>query len=208
MRIIQLFLYAISIAFVSCASIEGQLVKSDLIPELEVTPTTRVSLNGGAQLAFVASDGFFVFNNVEEGVHLIEVLSRDYYFPKVRVAVSGENMAASIHADGTNWNSAGPEMKLPLEIPAKVILDPFTPRPKLTLMALLMGNPMLLMMGGTFALFFFLPKLMEGMDPEELKKIQENRSAQPKMEMPDVSESLANWFAPAAPASASPAKKK
>ncbi|KAJ3025315.1 UNVERIFIED_CONTAM: Diphthamide biosynthesis protein 2 [Siphonaria sp. JEL0065] len=202
-QILRVLILAFTVTFaLSRSPIEGQLVKSELIPELEVTPTTRVILDGGAQVAFVASDGYFVFNDVDDGVHLVEVLSRDYYFPKVRVAVSGNNIAASVHADGTNWNAPGPEMKFPLEIPAKIILDPFTPRPKLSIMGLIMGNPMLLMMGGTMVLFFFLPKMMEGLDPEELKKIQESRANQPKMEMPDVSESLANWFAPTAPAAA------
>ncbi|KAJ3072591.1 hypothetical protein HDU98_003314 [Podochytrium sp. JEL0797] len=195
-------------AVASAGFIEGQLVKSDVLPEVDITPTIRVSLDGGAQFAYVETDGTFVFNQVDDGIHLLEVLSRDYYFPKVRVAVSGNNMFASIHADGTNWNTPGPEMKLPLQIPAKVILDPFMPRPKMSVMGLIMGNPMLLMMGGTFALFFFLPKMIEGMDPEEVKKMQESRSAQPKLEMPDVSESLANWFAPTAPPPASSVNKK
>ncbi|KAJ3133270.1 hypothetical protein HK100_004531 [Physocladia obscura] len=137
-------------------------------------------LDGGAQIAYVQVDGSFVFN-------------------QVRVAVAGSEIFASMHADGTNWNAGGPELTVPLLIPARGIFDPFTPRPKISLWSLVMANPMVLMMGGVLALFFFLPKVMDGMDPEELKKIQESRNTNPqKIEMPDVSEQLANWFAPAA----------
>ncbi|KAJ3084853.1 hypothetical protein HDU99_001929 [Rhizoclosmatium hyalinum] len=213
MRWLDLLTVAVTATFAAASlPIEGQLVRSELLPEFEISPSTRVVLNGGAQTSFVDADGGFFFDNVDDGVHLIEVLSREYYFPKVRVAITGNNMAASMHVDGTNWNSVGPEVKIPLQLSPKVVIDPFMPRPKMTLMSLVMANPMLLMMGGTFALFFFLPKMMEGLDPEELKKMQENRANQPKLEMPDVSESLANWFAPTAPAAAaaaaSPAKKK
>ncbi|KAJ3388708.1 hypothetical protein HDU84_009553 [Entophlyctis sp. JEL0112] len=209
-------------------SLEGKLVGTPQIPgqflslyplppiiknnqELRLSPSTRILLDGGAQTAFVEADGSFVLDEVSDGPHLLQVVSNEYIFVKARVAVAGSEMLATIHVDGTNWNAGGPELKSPLEISVIAIQDPFTPRPKLTLYGLIMANPMLLMMGGMFAMFFFLPKVMENMDPEDLKQMQAARAdmagggASGKLEMPDVSESLANWFAPTSGSSSTPA---
>ncbi|KAJ3229824.1 hypothetical protein HDU81_004986 [Chytriomyces hyalinus] len=188
------------------AVVSGHLVASDLLPETTVTPGTKVILDGGAYVAHVTADGSFSFPDVSDGSHLIEIMSREFMYPKVRVSVAGDDVLAHLHIDGTSWNSPGPVMNLPLEIPGRMKLDPFLPRPKMTIMGMIMGNPMLLMMGGTFVLFYYMPKLLEGMDPEELKKMEDNRKNQPKMEMPDISEGLANWFAPA-PTQPAPKKK-
>ncbi|KAJ1567386.1 hypothetical protein HK405_006154, partial [Cladochytrium tenue] len=46
-------------------------------------------------------------------------------------------------------------------------------------------------------MFFFLPKMMSGMDPETLKEIQDRQQSQRQaLEMPDISQNLANWLAP------------
>ncbi|KAJ3352954.1 hypothetical protein HDU83_007470 [Entophlyctis luteolus] len=189
-------------------SLEGKLVGTPQIPgqflslyplppiiknnqELRLSPSTRILLDGGAQTAFVEADGSFVLDEVSDGPHLLQVVSNEYIFVKARVAVAGSEMLATIHVDGTNWNAGGPELKSPLEISVIAIQDPFTPRPKLTLYGLIMANPMLLMMGGMFAMFFFLPKVMENMDPEDLKQMQAARAdmagggASGKLEMPD-----------------------
>ncbi|KAI8618703.1 hypothetical protein BC830DRAFT_1107423 [Chytriomyces sp. MP71] len=193
-------------SLVASRRIQGHLVASELLPEATLTPNTRVVLDGGAHVSYVRADGFFEFDSVPEGSHLIEVVSQEFMYPKIRIVVSPKSVSAFYHNDGTSWTSLGPAVNLPLEIPARMKLDPFMPRPKMSVWGIVMGNPMLLMMGGTMALFYFLPKMLDGMDPEELKKMQESRSSQPKMEMPDMSESLANWFAPAQPAP-SPKKK-
>jgi ER membrane protein complex subunit 7 len=61
---------------------------------------------------------------------------------------------------------------------------------------------MLLMMGGTVLMVFLMPKIMSGIDPEALKEATERSQAtQPTLEMPDISQGLANWFAPPPPPS-------
>ena len=61
-------------------------------------------------------------------------------------------------------------------------------------------NPMMLMMGFSLIVFFVLPKITGHLDPETLKEIQESQRGKKNvanaMEMPDISQNLANWLTP------------
>ena len=64
------------------------------------------------------------------------------------------------------------------------------------------ANPMMLMMGFSLIMIFALPRMMSNMDPEILKEINEKSKSnaamltQPQLDMPDVSQGLANFFQP------------
>ncbi len=56
---------------------------------------------------------------------------------------------------------------------------------------------MILMSVVPLFLLFLMPKLTEGMDEETLKEMRANRQqVSNNVEMPDVSQKLADWFAP------------
>jgi hypothetical protein len=55
---------------------------------------------------------------------------------------------------------------------------------------------MILITGFSLIMVFVMPKMMENMDPEALKELQQQQANQPKLEMPDVSSYMANMFAP------------
>lgn len=58
---------------------------------------------------------------------------------------------------------------------------------------------MILMSVVPLLLLFLMPKLTEGMDEETLKELRSNRQqVSNNVEMPDVSQKLADWFAPKA----------
>ena len=69
---------------------------------------------------------------------------------------------------------------------------------------MVMGNPMVLMMGVSFLLMMILPKMTDMNDPEMKKQMEDSMSwMKPKQgqsdQMPDVAEMMSNWFGPAAP---------
>ncbi len=69
------------------------------------------------------------------------------------------------------------EIDGPLIIQPLVTLQYFQPRPAFSLWGLISGNPMMLMMVVSMGLMFFLPKMMSGLDPEEMKKLQKDMDA-------------------------------
>ncbi|KAJ3410910.1 hypothetical protein HDV05_003041 [Chytridiales sp. JEL 0842] len=160
-----------------------------------LSPNTKVILNGGQKVAYLEEDGSFSFTNVPSGSHLLEVLANGYVFDKIRVSVMGSTATAYIHLDGTSWTQPGPPVALPLVLPARAKVNFFMKREGFSVLSLFQ-NPMMLMMGGSLLFFFVFPKMLNGMDPEALKELQEKRGTQPKIDMPDVSEKLANFFAP------------
>ncbi len=62
--------------------------------------------------------------------------------------------------------------KYPLEIKAVGPLDFFVPKPTFSYLDML-KNPYMLFMGVMLVISIMMPKMMEGMDPEQLKKMQE-----------------------------------
>lgn len=133
-----------------------------------------VILNAGQKVAFIRPDGYFAFPGVPAGTHLLEVVAPGYFFSPVRVDVSAR-LNGQIQATLT-------ETRRILSEP--LILEPlreeiyFEKREPFSLMGLL-KSPMGLMVGFMAVAVFLLPKLMENIDPEEMKKVQEEMRNQP-----------------------------
>ncbi|KAI9107019.1 hypothetical protein K1719_022547 [Acacia pycnantha] len=119
----------------------------------------KVILNGGQRVTFLRPDGYFSFHNVTAGTHLIEVA--------VRVDVSARN-PGKIHAALTENRRGLSEFVLePLrEEIYYEIREPFS-------VMSIVKSPMGLMMGFMLLVVFVMPKLMENMDPEEMRRAQE-----------------------------------
>ncbi|XP_072963631.1 ER membrane protein complex subunit 7 homolog [Typha angustifolia] len=133
---------------------------------------TKVILNGGQRVTFVRPDGYFSFHNVPAGTHLIEVASMGYFFSPVRVDVSARNPG--------KVQAALTENKRLLN---ELILEPLSEehyyevRQPFSVMSLL-KSPMGMMVGFMLVMVFLMPKLMENIDPEEMKRAQEEMRAQ------------------------------
>ncbi|CAN0877540.1 ER membrane protein complex subunit 7 homolog [Linum grandiflorum] len=140
----------------------------------------KVILNGGQNVTFLRPDGYFSFHNVPAGTHLIEVSAMGYFFSPVRVDVSAR-FPGKIQAALTENRRGLTELVLePLrEEQYYEIREPFSPMS-------IIKSPMGMMIGFMVVVVFLMPKLMENMDPEEMKRAQE--------EMP----SLAKFLQPAA----------
>ncbi|GMI38298.1 hypothetical protein TeGR_g9300 [Tetraparma gracilis] len=130
---------------------------------------TVVSLDGGLQTSVTTAAGEFAFYDVAPGVYIIEALSTTHAFSSVKVQLKEDAM------DAPNCNSymfVGAEKKAVvdcatnLELTALATVNYFEKKPPFNIKGLFM-NPMLLMMLGGGAMMWYMPKMMEGMDPEQ-----------------------------------------
>ncbi|KAF3528302.1 hypothetical protein DY000_02036829, partial [Brassica cretica] len=127
----------------------------------------KVVLNGGQNISFLRPDGYFTFHKVPAGTHLIEVYALGFFFSPVRVDVSARHHG-KVQATLTETRRSLTELVLePLRADQYYELrEPFN------VMAIL-KSPMGLMVGFMVVVVFLMPKLMENIDPEEMKRTQE-----------------------------------
>ncbi|XP_034684357.1 ER membrane protein complex subunit 7 homolog [Vitis riparia] len=131
------------------------------------TSNVKVILNGGQWVTFLRPDGYFSFHNVSAGTHMIEVAAIGYFFSPVRVDVSARN-PGKIQAALTENRKGLTELVLePLRDEQYYeIREPFS-------IMSVVKSPMGLMMGFMLIVMFLMPKLVENMDPEEMRRAQE-----------------------------------
>ncbi|GLT43661.1 hypothetical protein SLA2020_175970 [Shorea laevis] len=127
----------------------------------------KVILNDGQNVTFLRPDGYFSFHNVPAGTHLIEVAAIGHFFSPVRVDVSARN-PGKVQAALTENRKGLSELVLePLrEEQYYEIREPFS-------IVSVVKSPMGLMMGFMLVVVFLMPKLVENMDPEEMRRAQE-----------------------------------
>ncbi|CAG8480137.1 4760_t:CDS:2 [Paraglomus brasilianum] len=211
---LYLALFLISLAVLSSViatdlhTIEGGLVANDILKDVSsLESNTKILINGGQYSALVRKDGKFTIQNVPPGSYLLEVSSRRYLYPRLRVNVDASGVEAFITILGADWpdtvnknvqhsNVNAPKtanaLPYPLELKARAMADYFVPRESFSI-ASVFANPLIIMMGVSVVLLLVMPKMMEGLDPEALKELQENQP-QNSLEMPDISGALANFM--------------
>ncbi|KAI3823529.1 hypothetical protein L1987_04968 [Smallanthus sonchifolius] len=127
----------------------------------------KVILNGGQQVTFLKPDGYFSFHNVPAGTLLIEVDVIGYFFSPVRVDVSARNPGKVQAALTENRRGLNELVLEPLKDEQYYeIREPFN-------IMSIVKSPMGLMIGFMVVVVFLMPKLVENMDPEEIRKAQE-----------------------------------
>ncbi|KAK9079505.1 hypothetical protein SSX86_001177 [Deinandra increscens subsp. villosa] len=132
----------------------------------------KVMLNGGQQVTFLKPDGYFSFHEVPAGTHLIEVDVIGYFFSPVRVDVSARNPGKVQAALTENRKGLSELVFEPLrEEQYYEIREPFN-------IMSIVKSPMGLMIGFMVIVVFLMPKLVENMDPEEIRKAQEEMRSQ------------------------------
>ncbi|KAJ4950328.1 hypothetical protein NE237_027160 [Protea cynaroides] len=150
--------------------VEGMRTQGFSLPAK--TSSAKIILNGGQKVTFLRPDGYFSFHNVPAGTHLIEVAAIGYFFSPVRVDVSARN-AGKVQAALTENRKALSSLVLePLrEEQYYEIREPFS-------IMSVVKSPMGLMIGFMVLVVFVMPKLVENMDPEEMKRAQEEMRSQ------------------------------
>ncbi|KAJ9184050.1 hypothetical protein P3X46_007832 [Hevea brasiliensis] len=132
----------------------------------------KVMLNGGQSITFLRPDGYFSFYNVSAGTHLIEAAAIGYFFSPVRVDVSAR-FPGKVQAALTENRRGLSELVLePLKDEQYYeIREPFS-------IMSVVKSPMGLMVGFMLVVMFLMPKLVENMDPEEMRRAQEEMRQQ------------------------------
>merc|ERR1719502_1251763 len=138
------------------ATLEGRLAT-----ELPLD-SVRVVLDGGAYTAIPRQDGSFKLHAVAPGTYLLEVLDTQSVWPTVKLEVSatspGKARALLTHS----------RQPLPFPLP----LEPLVAKPTFFEKREGVQWSAVLMMGVTLMIMFVFPKMMENMDPEQLKEMQ------------------------------------
>lgn len=134
--------------------------------------TTEIVLNGGEYRTYTRPDGAFTFHDVAPGVYLLDVLSIDYVFSQVKLNLPAA-LDQTIRCLEYRYPGAAKQpMNYPLELVPHVKQAYFEVREQPGLHTLF-RNPMMLMMLFTGVVVLLMPKMMDNMDPEEMKKMQE-----------------------------------
>ncbi|EFJ36683.1 hypothetical protein SELMODRAFT_77297, partial [Selaginella moellendorffii] len=121
--------------------------------------SVKLLLNGGEKITFPLKNGYFAFQGIPAGTHLIEVSAPGFFFSPLRVDVS-----ARLHGQ-VRASRSRPEEFSPKREPFSVLG--------------LLKSPMGLMVAFMLIAVVVLPKLMDNIDPEEMKKIQEEMRNRP-----------------------------
>ncbi|ORX98970.1 hypothetical protein K493DRAFT_313391 [Basidiobolus meristosporus CBS 931.73] len=182
-------------------TIEGTLSSGDNQQDaLNLSSNVQVTLNKGEYSAYVAKDGSFKIQNVPAGNWLLEVRDNTYLYPKLRVETGhtgAKGIKVHYYLPNSEWEYKGSIVPYPLKIVPFKKIDYFMVREGFSI-ASLFANPMMLMMGVSVVMMFLLPKMMDNIDPEALKEIQENQATSQNVlnDMPNISQTLANLMSP------------
>jgi len=169
----------------------------DVLVQLEGAP-------GTSQWTQLLPSGKFVFFNVPAAnSYVISAGGASLKFRPVRVDVNSKGSMRARELDRIDPHKIE---KLPYPIQLRFMGMPqfFHKRAKIDILGMIMGNPMVLMMGVSFLLMMVLPKMTDMNDPEMKKQMDESMSwMKPKAgqsdSMPDVAEMMSNWFGPGPP---------
>ncbi|KAE8792210.1 ER membrane protein complex subunit 7 [Hordeum vulgare] len=133
----------------------------------------KIEAARGFGLPAKTSNTKVILNGVPAGTHLIEVSSLGYFFSPVRVDISARN-PGHIQAALTENRRVLNELVLePLkEEQYYEMREPFN-------ILSLLKSPMGMMVGFMVVMVFVMPKMMENIDPEEIKQAQEQMRNSP-----------------------------
>jgi hypothetical protein len=155
-------------------TLEGRLEFPDKSP---FNVTTKISLNNAEYTTYSRADGSFTIFNVPPGVHQLDVLSTTHLFGQVKIQLLEDSMDAPKCLEYAYPGAIKLAIKYPLVLIPHATYDYFEPERGFSILGLL-KNPMVLMMLVGGGLMLGMPKLMEGMDPEEKELMRKQMKAQ------------------------------
>mmetsp|Transcript_74772 Transcript_74772/g.150428 ORF Transcript_74772/g.150428 Transcript_74772/m.150428 type:complete len:234 (+) Transcript_74772:51-752(+) len=140
--------------------------------------SSKVTLNGGEYEAITRFDGSFTFHDIKPGIHLLDVLSPVGFFSQVKVNLPSDPEGKVKCLEYKYPGAPKQAIAYPLELQPHFKLQYFEARPKVSVMRMIMGNPMMLMMGVMALLFTVFPKIMGGDAMKEFQDQQAEMQAQ------------------------------
>lgn len=154
-------------------NIHGQLRMPDDTP----VNMTKISLNDGDHITYSRVDGTFSFYNVGPGVHLLDVHSHSHLFSQVKIQLLEKSMDKPKCIEYSFPGAPKQVAVHPLILKAHATYEYFEKRPGFSVFSIL-GNPMMLMMVVSVGLMMLMPKMMEGLEPEEREKMKKQMEMQ------------------------------
>jgi hypothetical protein len=157
-----------SSAEVPTTSLEGRLEFGD---KTAFNKTTRITLNNGEYTTYSRKDGSFIIYNVGPGIHQLDIDSKEYHFGQIKVQLLKESMDSPKCLEYAYPGAAKRPMKYPLVLNPKGTYQYFQTKKGFSIFSLI-KNPMVMMMLFMVGMMVVMPKMMEGMDPEEKAKMR------------------------------------
>jgi len=133
--------------------------------------TTKITLNNGEYTTYSRRDGSFVIYDVGPGIHQLDIDSKTYHFPQVKIQLLEDSMDAPKCLEYAFPGAQKRALEYPLVINPKGTNQYFETKKGFSIFGLL-KNPMVIMMLFSGVLMVAMPKMMEGMDPEEKAKMK------------------------------------
>jgi hypothetical protein len=156
-------------------TLEGRLEFPDKTP-FNIT-NTRISLNNEEYHTYSRMDGSFVIYDVPPGIHQLDIHSTNYHFAQVKIQLLEDSMEQPKCLEYAYPGSTKQVTKYPLVLYPYATYQYFEAKKGFNLFSML-KNPMVLMMLFSVVLMVAMPRMMEGLDPEEKAKMREQMQAQ------------------------------
>lgn len=188
LNVFLLVLAAMTIAVMATEetiNLEGRLQFADQTP---FNVSTKISVNHGDYTTYSRVDGNFTIPNVPPGVYQMDVLSPTHHFTQVKCQFKPDNINKPIVSclayayPGATKQVLEPtqnksQQHSSIVLTALAEWEYFEPPRAFSIFSIL-KNPMVIMMLLTVALMWYMPKLMEGMEPEERERMQKQMEMQ------------------------------
>lgn len=139
--------------------------------------TARILLNHGEFSTYSRADGSFFFPNVPPGIHVLDVHSPVYHFSQIKIQLLEESMDEPKCLEYVYPGAKKLAVKHPLVLNAIASYEYFEARQGFSVFSLF-RNPMVIMMVFSAGLMFMMPKMMEGLEPEERERMKAQMAMQ------------------------------
>lgn len=159
-------------------TIEGRLQFPDDTP---YNTTTRITVNHGEYTTYSRRDGNFTIHDIVPGIYLLDVHSPTHHFSQVKCLFKPDAVKEGKPAFNCleYLYPGAPKQAVAdiLVINALATYEFFEVRKGFSILSM-MKNPMVLMMLFTVGIMYAMPKLMEGLEPEERERMQKQMEMQ------------------------------
>jgi ER membrane protein complex subunit 7 len=139
--------------------------------------TARITLNHDEYTTFSRNDGSFIIYNVGPGIHQLDIQNAAFHFPQIKVQLLEESMTTPKCLEYAYPGATKNPVPYPLVLTPYAAFNYFEQRKGFSIFVIL-KNPMFLMMGFSALMMFFMPKMMENLEPEEKERMMQQMEMQ------------------------------